>query len=127
MGDSQNLQYTDQSKFFGGNGAAYASTGAPGTEGITAAESAGPVVGSPVISAPFGSSQVPANMAHVDVVSGDTSAFSSDRPVNPGPLLPDWQGASVTGAGSGSPHDRHPNAVTVPSLAAQAENARRPS
>ena len=103
---------------------------APGSAGITAAENAGVVVGSPVVSSPFASVQVPGNMPRLDVLSGDTCAMSSDAPVPAGgdPM----SGLSLaqvtqTGAGQGSPRDLSPTTASVPSLAAQAEAARRPA
>jgi hypothetical protein len=89
-------------------GQAPTGTGAPGSEGITAAQSFGPVVGTPIVSIPGVSSQLAEGRPTLAVQSGDTSAFSSDRPVNPGPLLPDWQGASETGAGAGRVHAPRP-------------------
>jgi hypothetical protein len=90
-----------------------AGTGAEGTPGVTAAQSSGPVLGSPVVSNPFGSSQVAANLPTAQVVSGDTCSSSADGPVPPAgdPLT----GISLdaicsTGAGRGSLRDSHPNA-----------------
>jgi hypothetical protein len=111
-GDAQNLQYTSESAFFGGNGAAYASTGAPGTPVPGPEVTAGPVVGTPVISMPFTSSQVAANMPTVPVTSGDTCSMSSDSPV---PAAGDWTGVPQafiegTGAGEGAAgHAPHPD------------------
>ena len=80
-GDPQNQQYGAGASLFGQDASAYASTGAPGTAGITAEMDAGPVVGLPVVSMPFTSSQVPENMPTVAVTSGDTCAMASDAPV----------------------------------------------
>ena len=100
---------------------------APGSAGITAAENAGVVVGSPAVSSVWQSSQLP--VSHVDVLAGDTCAMSSDAPVPAGgdPMT----GLSLaqvtqTGAGQGSPRDLSPTTASVPSLAMQAEAARRP-
>ena len=59
-------------------------TGAPGSSGITAEMDAGPVVGRPVVSALFMSSQVPENMPTTTVSAGDTCSMSSDAPVPSG-------------------------------------------
>jgi hypothetical protein len=90
------------------------STGASGSTGVTAGETAGGVVGTPVVSVPFATSQLPAMRPTIEVLSGDTSAFSSDNPINGGPLQPgplSGPGSYIdTGAGSGSGHSPHPNA-----------------
>jgi hypothetical protein len=94
----------------------------PGSPGVTAGESAGPVVGNPVVTAPFTSSQAP--QPTVAVTAGDTSAFSDDRPIHDNtPLLP---GGTVgnspdrTGAGEGKAnHMRHPNNQNSPTGGAQ--------
>lgn len=114
--DPQNLQYTDQSKFFGFglDAGPLASTGAPGSPGDQAAQSQGVVIATPVVSVPFASSQVPASMPSVPVLGGDTSAMSSDQAI--GDRFEVLSGAdaaamSSTGSGTGSvagPH--HPNA-----------------
>lgn len=89
----------------------YDSTGAPGSPGDSAGETSGPVVGSPVVSNPQASSQVPENMPRVSVTAGDTSGMSSDQavqasPITPGPVA----GYLSTGAGQGNPNPyRHPN------------------
>jgi hypothetical protein len=93
---------------------AIADSGAPGTPGITAAQFAGGVVGTPVVSVPYASSQLAESRPTVGVMAGDTCSLSSDAPVPPGgdPLT----GLSLaqvaeTGAGSGTvitPH--HPGA-----------------
>jgi hypothetical protein len=67
-----------------GLSAAIAQTGAPGSPGITAAETAGAEVGRPTVSVPGASSQLPESMPRVSVTAGDTSAMSSDAPVPPG-------------------------------------------
>jgi hypothetical protein len=105
--DPHNQQYS--SPPFGLSGD-YASTGAGGSPGTSAAATAGPVVGSPaVLSGPYQSSQLP--IAHVPVHSGDTSAFSDDVPVHASPLLPgDPAPYLSTGAGTGhAGHVPHPN------------------
>lgn len=86
-----------------------ARSGAPmGTAGISAGNTSGAVIGSPVVSAPYGSSQLPANRPTVDVRSGDTSGFSDDTPVHTSPLLPgpldDYLGAA---AGAQTSHVTH--------------------
>jgi hypothetical protein len=76
------------------------STGLPGSEGITAAATAGPVVGTPVVSVPFASSQPAASRPVIAVTSGDTFSASDDLAVHVGtPLLP--AGADTTGIGGG--------------------------
>lgn len=80
-----------------------AGTGAPGSQGDTAAESAGTQVGDPIVSNPYGSSQVPENMPRVSVLSGDTSGMSSDQAVQASPITPGPASQYLsTGAGSGS-------------------------
>jgi hypothetical protein len=99
---------------FGLNTAAYASTGAPGTPGVSASETSGSVIASPVVSTPGASSQIPANAPRVQVMSGDTTGMSSDAVVPSGgdPLTGLSAGQlTTTGAGQGhvaGPH--HPNA-----------------
>jgi hypothetical protein len=76
------------------------STGYPGSPSPDQAPAtAGPVVGRPVVSAPFGSSQLPENMPRLPVTSGDTSGFSDDLPVHESFLVPSH--SDVTGAGKG--------------------------
>jgi hypothetical protein len=114
-----------------GTSEAIAHTGAPGTPGITAAESAGPVVGTPVVSDGWASAQVPANLPTVEVLAGDSSGMSSDAPVPAGgdPLTGlGLDAIASTGAGSGSVQGAgNPNAQPVGSLAAQIQAARRTS
>jgi hypothetical protein len=59
-------------------------TGAPGSQGIEASETAGAAVGRPIVSLPGFSSQLPEGMPRLSVTAGDTSAMSSDAPVPPG-------------------------------------------
>ena len=84
----------------------YAFTGAPGSAGIQdrpAGTGGGAVIASPVVSTPYASSQLAANMPTVPVTQGDTSGMSSDSPVNGGPLQPGpLDGYLATGAGLGS-------------------------
>jgi hypothetical protein len=89
-------------------------TGAPGTVGVSAAATAGGLVGSPQVSVPFGSSQVPGNMPRVPVYGGDTSSFSDDLAAHASPIVAAPQDALLsTGAGDGAAgHFRHPNAGT---------------
>jgi hypothetical protein len=82
------------------------------------------------LSSPFASVQVPGNAPRLDVLSGDTCAMSSDAPVPAGgdPLTGlSLADVTQTGAGHGSPRDLSPTSVSVPSLAMQAEAARRPA
>lgn len=86
-----------------------ARTGAPmGTAGISAGDTNGPVVGRVVVSAPYGSSQLPGNRPTVDVTAGDTAGSSDDTPVHTSPLLPgpldDYLGAA---AGAQTSHVVH--------------------
>ena len=116
-GDSQNQQYGTGASLFGQDAAAYASTGAPGSPGITAEMDAGPVVGRPVVSVPFTSSQVPENMPTVAVTSGDTCAMASDAPVpsTGDPLTGLTLGfIADTGAGAGHTTTHHPNSAARP-------------
>src|SRR2546429_664718 len=72
----------------------------PGSAGDLASQSAGPVVGSPVVSAPYGSSQLPANRPALAVKSGDTSSMSSDQAAQSSPISPGPSSAYTdTGAG----------------------------
>jgi hypothetical protein len=108
---SSNGQY--QSPPFGVGGD-YASTGLGGTQGDTASQTEGPVVASPVVSTPFGSSQVAANMPRQAVTTGDTSGMSSDQAVgdNFSKLAGVAQDA-MTATGMGTGHavsPPHPNA-----------------
>jgi hypothetical protein len=82
-----------------------AHTGATGSEGVTAAQSSGPVVGSvmprSVMFAP--STSIP----EVQVVSGDTCSSSADGPVPPsGDPMTGLSLAQIceTGAGAGTVH-----------------------
>ena len=101
---------------------------APGTEGVSASSTAGAEVGRPVVSIPGMSSQLPGGRPTLAVLAGDTAGMADDLGAHQSVIAPGPQGDYLsTGAGSGSPHDPHPNAVNVPGLAAQAENARRPS
>ena len=94
------------------------STGAPGSPGITAQETAGPVVGRPVVSVPFASSQVPENMPTVAVTSGDTSAMSSDAPVpSTGDPMTGLKLDFIASTGAGACHAgqvEHPNSNARP-------------
>jgi hypothetical protein len=119
-----NEQYQGADPFGGPGG--YASSGAPGSAGVSASETTGGVVGSvqprSVMFAPSG--PVP----EVTVRAGDTSSFSDDVPLHPSVLLPGDAGQYLaTGAGRGSPNAVNPNAVSVPSAAAQLQAARRSS
>jgi hypothetical protein len=88
-----------------------AGTGAPGGTGVSASDTSGPVVGTPVVSNPYGSSQVPANMPRVAVHSGDTSGMADDSAAGVSAIAPGPQdGYLATGAGQGGSHDVHPNA-----------------
>src|SRR5215472_14204756 len=69
----------------------YASSGAAGTQGVTdqpAGVGGGPVIGRPVISAPYGSSQLDVNMPEIPVTAGDTSAMSDDMPAHASAIMP---------------------------------------
>jgi hypothetical protein len=75
------------------------STSLPGSTGIMASETAGGEVGSPVVSLPLASSQVPANMPRLPVAAGDTSGMSDDLAVHQSALIPSH--TSDTGIGHG--------------------------
>jgi hypothetical protein len=101
-----NAQYDHASPLFPGGGS-FDSTGAPGGQGDTAAETSGSVIGSPAVSTPYASSQIPGNMPHLDVTSGDTSGMSSDSPVGDNFSEISGRPASAflsTGAGQGDPN-----------------------
>jgi hypothetical protein len=94
-----------------------AGTGAPGTPGVhdsPAGAGGGAVIASPVVSNPYGSSQVAVNMPSVLVTQGDTAGMASDSPVPPpgDPLTGlGLDSIASTGAGLGSAgQHRHPNA-----------------
>src|SRR5258708_4841678 len=102
---------------FGLDTGPYASTGATGSAGITASETAGGLLASPVVSTPYASAQIPANRPTVAVMAGDTCSSSADAPV---PVTGDpMTGLSLaqvttTGAGLGSPeHIGHPNSMNA--------------
>lgn len=107
-------KYGFEGSFFGQDGSAYMSTGAKGSMGITAEQTAGGVIGTPVVSVPGASSQLAESMPTVPVMAGDTSAMSSDAPV---PAQGDpMTGLGLdfiasTGAGQGSVHAPHPNSA----------------
>ena len=111
MADESNQQYSSPPFGVGGD---YASTGLGGTQGDMASQTQGPTIGDPVVSAPFGSSQLPVNMPRLPVLAGDTSAMSSDQAV--GDHFTTISGASqaaLAATGSGTGHvggPRHPNA-----------------
>ena len=109
--DSSNQQYSSPLFGIGGN---YASTGAPGSEGITDSPpgtGGGPVIGRPVVSVPGASSQLPESRPTLSVTAGDSAGMADDlgahtSAIAPGPLdgyLSDgpWQGHTMA---------RHPNA-----------------
>ena len=103
-----NAQYSGE--FFPGLSAGTGSS-APGSQGDTASETGGTEVGSPVVSVPGASSQVPASMPRVSVTSGDTSGMSSDQAVQASPITPGPVDAYLTtgaGKGSGSHYPRRP-------------------
>lgn len=78
---------------------------APGSAGISPGR-AGPVIGSPAVTAPHESAQLP--VPREDVHAGDTFSTSSGVPVPVSVFCP--PGADVTGAGTGrGGHHAHPN------------------
>jgi hypothetical protein len=103
-------QYTDPPF---GLSKAIAQTGAPGSPGVQASQTFGPVIGNPVISLPGFSSQLPEGRPTLPVAAGDTCSSSADAPV---PGMDPLTGLSLadvtqTGAGQGTvvtPH--HPGA-----------------
>lgn len=107
--DPSNGQYSSPPFNLGGN---YASTGlgagSPGIQDEPPGVGGGGVIAEAVVSAPFGSSQLPENVGHLPVTAGDTSAMSDDMPIHDSPLLPGAAYASVTGIGGG--HVRGPGA-----------------
>ena len=86
-------------------------TGAPGSAGIDAAATNGPEIGRPVVSAPFGSSQLEVNRPTVAVLAGDTSGMSDDLAAHVSAIEPGPQSGYLdTGSGSGHTITTHPNA-----------------
>jgi hypothetical protein len=79
----------------------YTSSGAEGSQGISAAQDAPALMTVPVTPSPYWSAQL-GDMPSATVSVGDTSAYSSDDPTPVNPLLPDADGASATGAGAGT-------------------------
>jgi hypothetical protein len=111
MADNANKQYMDPGVLFGAGSGDYSSTGAPGTQGVTAAEDAAPLATVEVTPSPYWSAQL-GGLPRATVSVGDTSAYSSDNPVPVNPLLPDAAGAGATGAGTGHVGGApHPNAA----------------
>jgi hypothetical protein len=123
-----NDQYSGADPFGGPGG--YASSGAPGSAGVSASKTTGGTTGGTIGSVqPRSVMFAPSGpVPEVAVREGDTCAFSDDVPVHPSALLPgDPDQFMTTGAGAGSPNAVNPNAVTVPSAAAQLRAARRSS
>lgn len=111
--DPQNLQYTDQSKFFAG---APPGTGAPGSPGVQDSPpgvGGGAVIATPrILSSPYSSSQAEGNFVSIPVTQGDTSGMTSDNPVGAVPGVAGTEGYLSTGAGQGSgEHIPHPNSM----------------
>jgi len=81
---------------------------APGSEGVRPEATAGAVVGSVMPRSVMYAPSTP--IAEVQVLSGDTCAFSDDRPIHQSDLLPQATAASSTGAGDGRVRGpSHPN------------------
>jgi hypothetical protein len=90
---------------------------APGSDSPGDPGPTGQVIGSAVVSAPFGSSQLPENRPVLPVTAGDSCGFSDDKPIhdNTAFLAGGRLGnsPSETGAGRGqADHVHHPNAMT---------------
>lgn len=120
-----NEQYSDPPFGLAGD---YTSTGAPGSAVASPGSTQGAVIGSPVVSTPYASSQAAENMPRVPVTSGDTSGMSSDGPV---PGTDPLTGLSLgeicgTGADGARVRDLNPTAQPVPPMAAQIAAALRP-
>jgi len=84
-------------------------TGAPGTQGISAADTTGEVIGNPGIASgdTYQSGQLPRD--HVVVTAGDTSGMSDDNPAHEDAIMPGPASAYVsTGAGDGDNGDHYP-------------------
>jgi hypothetical protein len=81
-----------------------ASTNAPGSAGVQASDSYGPVVGTPVVSVPGASSQVAASMPRASVVAGDTCSSSADAVV---PGTDPLTGLGLSDIASMGPHPDH--------------------
>ena len=106
-----NAQYSDPPF---GLSSGIGSTGAPGSSSLGDPGPHGPVVGSPQVSVPGASSQLPQNMPVVDVTAGDTAASSWDSPVPPIDPMTGLQADSLLSTGSGSGHvggPPHPNSA----------------
>ena len=61
---------------------------APGSPGVSADETAGPLLASPVISVPGASSQLAESKPVLSVYAGDTSSFSDDEAAHASPIMP---------------------------------------
>lgn len=107
-GDPQNQQYVNPPF---GMSKAIASTGAAGSPTVQDSPpgmGGGSVIASPVISAPFGSSQLPANLDRLPVTQGDTCSLSSDSPVpSSGDPLTGVSLADITETGAGQGHTHY--------------------
>lgn len=86
---------------------------APGSQGDSPGETFGPVVGTPVVSNLYGSSQLPQNRPTLPVTAGDSSSMSSDECAQESPISPGPAGRyTSTGAGEGSTTTKHPNSMS---------------
>ena len=104
-----NSQYSSPGPLFAGQ--RFDSTGAPGSPGLDPDSTTGEVVGTPVVSNPYGSSQLPGNRPTLAVDSGDTSGMSDDVPAHSSVIAPGPQDQYMsTSAGTGRTTTRHPNA-----------------
>ncbi len=86
------------------------STGAPGSQGVSSSDTTGPVIGSPAVSVPGMSSQLPGGRPVLAVHAGDTSGMSDDLAAHASAIEPGPQAAyNDTGAGEGRSVNAHPN------------------
>lgn len=103
-----NAQYESPPFGLGGD---YTSSGAPGSPGVQdspAGSGGGSVIATPVVSAPYGSSQLPANLGRVPVTQGDTAGMTSDSPVpQTGDPLTGISLDAITSTGAGRGHAGH--------------------
>ena len=103
-----NDQYKPGAAFFGMD-LGLASTGAPGSQGVSSSDTAGGVVGTVTVTAPGTSSQAPQPV--VTVTAGATTGSADDVAAHVSAISPGPAGDyASTGAGQGRSVNSHPDA-----------------